>query len=79
MRELYSVEALRTSRVEDSWGLYNDVGVPGWGTTVVIPINELEGGVADLVESQQGRQQATPSSVKLTSLTISFKRVFGRG
>lgn len=59
MRELYSVKALRTSRVEDSWGLYDDVGVPGWGTAVVVPINELEGGVADLVRSQQDRQQAT--------------------
>lgn len=60
MRELCSVKALRTSRVEDNWGCYDDVGVPGWGTAVVVPINELEGGVADLVRSQQDRQRATP-------------------
>lgn len=48
MRELYSVKTLGKSRTEENRRLYNDVGVPGCGTAVIVPIDELEGGVADL-------------------------------
>ncbi len=40
------------ARIEENQGLYDDVGVPGRGTAVLVPIDKLEGGVADLGRSQ---------------------------